>query len=363
MPRRSTVSYLLAVVLTLLLLLWLAFGNLQAFRDEAPESAAQEDDSAGLARVEVRLDEAQDYQPTLLAQGNLSARQAVDLRARIEGRVQRLPVKQGARVEEGTVLLELDQEDLPQQLARAQAELESAQAEYEGARSLEKRDLISRTELLKFTTELAQAQAEAASLREALAKTRPQAPFTGILDRLDVDPGDSLQVGESYGLLIDPSQLKAEAQIPQRDAQGLEPGLEVEVTLLDGRTLEGELTHVANQANPQTRSFAVEALIDNPDSLRLAGASATLRIARPSRQAHALSPALLVLDDKGRLGVKAVDDQQQVVFHPVTLLSATSERAWVSGIPEKLRLITLGGGFVEPGERVEVVDAASPQES
>jgi multidrug efflux system membrane fusion protein len=61
---------------------------------------------------------------------------------------------------------------------------------------------------------------------------------------------------------------------------------------------------------------------------------------------------LLSLDKAGRHGVKWVDDEQTVQFTPVQLISVDNQGAWVSGLPHKVALITLGQGFVEPGQQV-----------
>ena len=100
------------------------------------------------------------------------------------------------------------------------------------------------------------------------------------------------------------------------------------------------------------RSFRIEVKVDNPQALRLAGASATLHVQTGEALAHRLSPALLSLDKAGRHGVKWVNEQQQVEFTPVQLISVDNQGAWVSGLPNKVALITLGQGFVEPGQQV-----------
>ncbi|GHC18678.1 efflux RND transporter periplasmic adaptor subunit [Aidingimonas halophila] len=350
--KRPSPPVLLACVLVLGLALWLALGDLQRFRSEPPDEKTDERPEA-LTRVEVVNSQAEIYTPHLITQGQLAADKEVELRAREAGVVESLTVAEGDEVDAGDELLQLDQEDLPAQLDRARAELESAQAELDGAERLRERDLISRNEQLNLAAALAQAVAEVASLEQSLEHTRPKAPFTGTVDRLDVETGDLLQVGETYALLIDNRNLEAQAHVAQRDVMPLEPGLPVVVTLLDGTELEGELSHVASRAEESTRSFAVEARLDNPDRRRVAGASATLSIELPQRQAHAISPALLALDDEGRLGVKAVDDNDRVVFRPVTRLATNSDRAWVAGLPDQVRLITLGAGLVEAGERVD----------
>ncbi|TFH88516.1 efflux RND transporter periplasmic adaptor subunit [Billgrantia azerbaijanica] len=353
MLRRPPTSYLLAAALLLGLLLWLAFGDLQRFRSEAPP-AAQGERSAPM-RVEYRLSEAEAYRPQLVVQGQLEPVHELELRTRRAGRVAELPVALGARVSEGERLLRLAPDALEAQLARAEAQLEQARAALAGAEELRRRELMSRPDLLRRRADVSAAAAEVAELRESLDQTRLTAPFAGVLDRLDVEPGEVLQAGDTFGRLVDDRRLTASAWVAQREVLGLEPGQGVEATLLDGSRLEGTLTHVARRADPATRTFYLEATLDNPERRRLAGASATLSITRDTRRVHRLSPALLVLDDAGELAVKHLDGDDRVVVSRVTLVDANAEAARVAGLPERVRLITLGGGFVTAGERVTAV--------
>jgi multidrug efflux system membrane fusion protein len=137
----------------------------------------------------------------------------------------------------------------------------------------------------------------------------------------------------------------------------LQPGLEVEARLLDGTALPGSLTFVASLAESSTRSFRVEARIDNPELRRIAGSSATLSIRLPEQQAHRLSPALLVLGDDGQVGIKAVNAEKKVEFLPVRILSFDPEGVWVGGLSGEVEIITLGAGFVAAGDAVNPVNA------
>ncbi|AJD48940.1 RND family efflux transporter MFP subunit [Isoalcanivorax pacificus W11-5] len=356
MPSRvPSRSVLLAVVLTVLLLLWLLLGDRQTFRADAPEAQAGRE--ATLPRVEVVVRHAQPHAASIRAQGQLLPWREVELRARVAGQVQRRRVEEGDRVASGAVLLEIDREDLPAQLARSEAELAARQAELDGAEKLHGRQLVSANELLRLKASVAEAQADEATLRQRLAHTRPVAPFAGVINRIDAEPGDFLQVGDNYTHLVDDATLRASAWVGQREVLQLAVGQAVQVTLLDGSEMTGEVNFIASRADENTRSYRVEVTVPNPEHRRIAGASATLDIALPAQPAHRVSPALLVLDDAGRMGVKYLDDDDQVQFGAVRLLSASSSAAWVAGLPETLRLISLGGGFVEPGAKVEAVPA------
>ncbi len=361
MPRRlPPLPPLLAIAVTLALVAWLAFGDLQRFQDTAPESEPAEEPTP--PRVEVSEREAEAHAPQLILQGHLEADRELTLRVRQTGRVEALPVAAGSRVEAGTVLLALAREELPARLEQAEAELTLARAELAGADDLRRRQLISNTDYLRLQSGAARAAAEVASLRRQLDDTRPTAPFDGVLDRLDVELGELLQVGEPFGRLVDDRHLVARAWVPQRDAHELETGLPAELRLLDGSRLAGEVSLVGRRAEEAARTFAVEARVANPEGRRLAGASATLVITLPERQVHRLSPALLELDDEGQLAVKHLDDEERVLRTPVTLVDAATDEARVAGLPERVRLITLGGGLVAPGERVAPV-AAEPAEA
>lgn len=355
--RSPSRPVLMAFALVAILALWLAFGDLASFRDEAPEAGAVSQTPP--ARVEIMARDASDFAPRLLVQGQLKAEYEVELRARHSGQVASLPVSQGSRVAKGDVLLEIDQQALPARLNQAQSELSLAQAELDGAERLRTRSMISETEYLRMQSQLSRARAEVATLRRELEDTRPQAPFAGRLDRLDVDPGDELQSGETWGLLIEDNRLIAKGWVPQRQALGLDVGLPATVRLLDGSELNGVLSNISRRADDATRSFAIEVMLDNPEQRRLAGASATIELTLPTRRVHRVSPGLLSLNPEGQLALKHLDDQDRVVLTPVELVSSDADQARVAGLPEHIRLITLGAGFVAPGEKVEPVAAAS----
>ena len=72
--------------------------------------------------------------------------------------------------------------------------------------------------------------------------------------------------------------------------------------------------------------------------------------------AHRLPSALLSLDDQGVLGVKSVNNEGRVVFHEAHIERADGDAVWLSGLPDELKIITRGQGFVQPGEQVRVTD-------
>lgn len=343
-----------ALLLAVALLLWLLSGDQLSSRDSAPEAVAPVTEQVPVA---VEWSTAQPYRRQVALQGQVEPWQSVDLRAQVSATVEHLPLERGAQVAQGDLLLQLSEDDRRSRLMQARAQLAYSRSQLEAGQSLRRQGLNAQTDLLRLQSELAVAEQAVRSAELALEHTRPVAPFDGVLDRLDVDPGDYLAAGQIWGRLLDTAVLRVRAQVPQQQVAELEVGQQAEVTLLDRRTLSGVVSHISREADSATRSFSVEIRLENPEGLRIAGASASVRIDTGSVDAHRISTALLTLDEAGQLGVLYLEPDDRVQFAPVQLISTGTEGSWVSGLPEDLRLITLGGGFVLPGQQVKVHQA------
>lgn len=347
----------IAVLLALILLLWLASGEMLRAQEEAPEPTDGSRPATELPRVEVQVIRAQTYGAEQVAQGQLLPVREVEIRSQTSSHLASRMVELGDVVAAGDSLFQLNNEDRQVQLARAEADLALAEAELRAGERLLERELMSQTDYLRLQAAISSARAarEQAELQQEYTHIR--APFAGIIDRLPVEEGDFIQVGESLGALVDVRALELSAFVPQQQVHALQVGLPVEARLLDGSRLSGQLRYVAARADSDTRSFRVEALIDNPDLRRIAGGSATIAIKLPLQQAHRLSPAYLVLDDEGQLGVKIVNEQSRVEVVPVSIIGFDTDGVWLEGLPQEAMLITQGGGFVEAGQAVNALRA------
>lgn len=340
----------IAIIFALVLVVWMLLGDRLRLREEPP--GEQQKPQQSLAKVQVRDFEAAPWSKGLIVQGQLEPWYQVAVAAQVSGRVVSMFKQQGDEVKADEVLLEISDEGRAARLEQAEATVALRQQELRSAETLEKSRLIAETELQRLRSDLADAQAQRVVDRLAVAYNRPKAPFDGLVDRRHVDPGELVSAGTALMDVIQIERLKVVAHIPQQDVGELQIGQEVTIELLDGRTLQGEISFISYAANPQTRAYYFEVAADNPKRLRVAGASATLHIPLPSVMAHQISPALLSLNGKGQLGVHAVDAEDKVQFHAVDILKVDGNNAVVQGLPERLRLITLGAGFVQPGQQV-----------
>lgn len=347
----------LSLLIVVGLVLWMASGEVKVAQQEAPDMP--EDTASERVRVEVDTLESRLYEPTLMLQGQLEPWRTVAISAGVAGTVEELMVRQGERVTRGQTLLRLSDDGRQSAVDRWQSRIRKLEADLAAAQRLGSSNLASQSDILGLQSDLAGARAELAQARNATGDLSPEAPFDGVVNRRHVDLGALVQPGTGMMELVQVDRLKATGQIPQQSVHQVREGQSVTIRLLDGGTLDGEVSFVASAADPETRSFAVEVAVENPEMKRVAGGSATLRIALPETRATFISPAYLTLGDDGRPGVRYVDERDQVVFRTVQLLNVTTDGAWVSGLPDEIRLITRGGGFTAIGEEVEPVDRDS----
>ncbi|WP_100639880.1 efflux RND transporter periplasmic adaptor subunit [Marinobacter salexigens] len=356
MSKAKWSSLGLSLIVVIALIIWLATGEVKVANTDAPaEPKAAEKE---LTRVQVTRLNAQLYEPGLLLQGQLEPWRAVTVSARVAGTVETIAADLGDSVKTGDVLLTLSEDGRGAGVLRWQARVKQLEADLSAVQKLGSRNLASQSEALGLESDLAAARAELEGAQLAVSHLKPKAPFDGVINRKEVESGSLVQVGSPLYELVRIDRLKAKGQVPQQSVAQVAPGQKVRVRPLDGEALYGVVSFVASAANPETRSFAIEVAVENPDQERIAGGSANLRVALADVQATFISPAYLSLGDDGRPGVKYVDEQNKVVFRTVKLLSVATDGAWVTGLPDETRLITRGAGFVNEGEQVQPVDAS-----
>ena len=184
-----------------------------------------------------------------------------------------------------------------------------------------------------------------------LNRTEVKAPFSGYIEKI-VKPGNFLERGQICATIIQLNPITFVAEVPESDINKVNEGQQVVLNLITGETIEGKLTFVSKSASSLTRTFKVEAEIENKNGLIRDGITSEMIIKTSKIKAHKITPSVLMLNDKGILGIKVIRDLEIVKFLPVTILEDSEDGIWVTGIPNQIQLITQGQGFVEDCQKV-----------
>ncbi|NIR31159.1 MAG: efflux RND transporter periplasmic adaptor subunit [Gammaproteobacteria bacterium] len=308
-----------------------------------------------LTRVRVREFQARPVRREIVINGRTAPNRAVDLRAETDGRVVALGADRGSRVSKGDLIARLDLRDRKARLVEARAAVKQHALQYEAARKLRRKEFFSETQLAEVKARLEAARAAVERIEIDIAHTTVRAPFDGVLQERAVELGDFVDVGNAVARLVDDDPLVVIGEASEQEVGRLAAGDTGTAVLVTGETVEGKIRYIATEADDATRTFRVELTIPNSDGALHAGVTTEIRLTARPVTAHYISSALLALDDSGAVGVKGVDGRNVVRFYPVEIVRSSAEGVWVTGLPEKVRLITVGQGFVHPGDTVDPV--------
>lgn len=289
--------------------------------------------------------------------GITEADKRATLAARSAGIIEELPVRQGDRVEKGDLILKLEAEGREAAVETARQLLDQREAEAEAARRLTEAGNLPPLQLDNALSALAQARSQLEAAEAELKRSRLIAPFSGLIDKVEVELGSSVQQGATVATLLSLDPILVVGEVSERDLRYLKTGDEAEVRLVNGEVLKGKVRYISRDATDATRTFRVEVAIDNPDRVAPAGMTAEITLRAEPVPAVVLPRSVITLSAEGDLGVRGINEDNEVVFYPIDLVDDTPRGLVLGGIPEDVRVIVAGQELTTEGDIVNPVPA------
>jgi membrane fusion protein (multidrug efflux system) len=329
---------------------------------------------------------------TVEVPGRLQAVRTAEVRARVDGIVQRRLYEEGTDVRAGQALFAIDPRELRAELSAVQATLARAEATHANAAQDVKRyeglvaqQAISQQEydtavarLRTAEADVAQARAQVETAELDLSYTTVKAPIAGRAGRAEVTEG-ALVSGSSATLLttieqLDPiyvnfSQSSSDLLTVRREIESgtlKVPALDrvtVQLVLEDGSVYSrpGRLNFLDLRIDEATGTAALRAEFPNPDRALLSGQFVRARIEAGVRPQALLIPQRAVTVTPGGASVMVVGAKEVVENRPVSV-GELRGGSWVilSGLTAGERVIVDGLQFARPGQPVRITTEDAP---
>ncbi|RED53599.1 efflux RND transporter periplasmic adaptor subunit [Aestuariispira insulae] len=330
--------------------------------DETGIEPGQEQTVAAIEQAEIKAkdvtvqttrSQAEMHQAKLSVNGQTDFDREVIVRSEAIGQITAVKMEEHHPVQKGDIIARIAIDDRQAKLEEAKALLEQRRIEYSAAQKLAKRGFQSEVKHAEAAANLSAAKSYLRQAEINLRNTAIKAPFDGIVQVKSVEIGDYVEANTEIATIIDMDPIYVKGQVSEREIGAVELGAVSEVTLINGRVVNGIVSRVAAAANTETRTFEVAVEVPNTDGRIPAGITASLLLPSKHIMAHRLSPALLTLNDEGLVGVKIVDATGTVQFLPVTIIEDTKQGMWVSGLPQEADIITVGQEYVQHGQHVK----------
>jgi len=354
------VSWLIAFLIAAAAVAWV--GSSYIFPPAEETVAAGEEPAAVEAppaeahqpAVRVMTVSAQPMTSALGLQGRTIANRQTEVRSEVDALVAEIMVERGDTVAEGQLIARMAVQDRQARVREAEALVTQRQIEFEAAERLNNQGYRSDTDVAQARALLDSAEAALELARINLERINIRAPFGGVLAERPIEVGNYIRVGDTVATILDLDPITVAGQVAERYLGQIEYGTVAQVTFINGQTVPGVVSFIAPTTDPATRTYRVEVEVPNPDGRIIEGLTARLDLPIQQVEAHLLSPAVLNLSDGGEVGVYAVNEENVVEFHPGSIVGSNGELIWLGGLPETLRIIVVGQGFVTPGTAVEV---------
>jgi multidrug efflux system membrane fusion protein len=335
------------------------FSSVGSAQNEAPVAPAEtaEQPKAPLRTVAVITPPRLMHARAIRISGHTEAEKRVTLATRVMGVIERLPVKQGQRVERGDLIMRLNAEDKEAAIRMAESVVSQRQAEFDAAERLVGGGNAPKLQVDQARAALATAKSQLEAAKAELAQYEIYAPYNGLIDRVPVQRGSTILAGAEVATLINLDPLLAVGEVSERDLKYLKIGDTADIKLVDGNTVQGTLRYISRDASSATRTFGIEVAIPNEDKTLPAGMTAEITLLAQPTDSVMLPRSVVTLSSNGDLGIRAVDPGNKVVFYPIDLVDDTPKGLVLAGIPAEARVIVAGQDLVSEGDEVKPVEA------
>jgi membrane fusion protein, multidrug efflux system len=324
-----------------------------------------------------------DFPIRVVSVGTVQARNAVDVKVRVDGQLQRVLFTEGQDVKAGQVLAQLDQAPLTAQLQQAvatqqkdQATLENAKLDFArysklvgiGAATTQSVD-TARAQVNALTATVAADAALVQNDQLQLGFTTLTAPFTGRVGAREADLGAIVHVTDTTGIVtltqmepIDVLFSVPQDVLPEVLANQAKSPLPVAVTTRTGSDAlaQGVLTFIDSQVDPATGQVKLKGAFANVDRKLWPGELVTARVLLRTDKARVAVPSRAIVNTQAGTQVYVIGADGKAQLRPVRTGAAVDGLTEIdSGVAVGDLVVFDGQSRLNPGVSVAAKTVAA----
>ncbi|MGL6259055.1 efflux RND transporter periplasmic adaptor subunit [Vibrio sp. WXL103] len=322
-----------------------------------PAHASQLPRSARALPVELQEVQSVLWGERLVAIGSVFARHQVELVSQVEGVITGLPVQDTQNVNQGQLLVQLDDRQAKASLAQADAQLKEDKRLLTEMVRLHERNSLPESSLLtqRAKVQISQAKRDAAAV--TLSYYQTVAPFNGMTGLTMLTEGQYVQRGEALITLTDVKSLYVDFNLPSHYLSQLKPSqsLELRFDALPDTVFYSEISSIDPQIDPQSRNLQVRTELYNPDALLRPGLLAQIRVSLDDEYVNVVPTSAVFY--RGVNSYLYVVDKEGVARQTLVTLGSTDAALTqvIAGVVPGDQVVSSGVGKVNNGTLVQDV--------
>ena len=341
-----------AILVLSALLLWMLTGIFQNSSNSNDINSLKINTEETIIKVKAKKIKSELRQSNVLVQGRTESNRNVLVSSETNGIVKEIFVKKGDFVKKDQILCKLSTDSRKAKLDEAKALMLQKKLEWDASKVLVEKGYRSQTKAAGSKAAYDASKALVIQMEEELENINIRSPFDGFFNDNLAEVGDFLSIGMPCGQVVDYNPILVIGQVSEQEIKKIKSDIQGYAVLSTGEKLNGLLSYVSKTADSKTRTFRIELEINNSNFEIKDGITAELFIPTKKVQAHLIPPSSLTLDSEGKIGIRHISPNNEVIFSDVEIIGDEKELIWVSGLPEEITLITIGQEFVIEGQKV-----------
>jgi membrane fusion protein (multidrug efflux system) len=306
------------------------------------------------------------YNHYIELQGSVNTKQNITLMPEMSGILTHVYVKEGQRVTKGQVLARIDDGGMSQSIEQMKVQAQLAKTTFQRQERLWNQKIGSEIQYLQAKAGYESQQSAIKSMQQQLSKTLVTAPFSGVIDDVITERGNTVSLGATQVLrIVNLDDMYIEVEVPENYITSVRKGTQVDVEFpVLGEIVKSIVRQTSYFINPANRSFKIEIPVDNIKGNIKPNLTARLKINDYSSAAAILIPLAVISENQnGDQYVMVASDLQEgglyktaITKRIVITTGKTSENMIeiTSGLEEGDNVIVEGARSVKEGQQIRI---------
>ena len=351
---------LITIVIVTVVIFLIALPKLNLFKSKESPLQANDPTKRPKLLVEAQIIGESKLDNKLIVTGSVLPNESLELKSESSGKITNILFQEGKPVTKGSLLLEINNDDIEAQLQKQQYNRKlNRDNEFRQHKLLEK-EAISQEEYDNALNRLNTTVADIKLLEAQLEKTRIKAPFDGIIGLRYVSLGAYISPSVVVATLYNISPAKIEFAIPARYSAQVKPGEKIYCRVENDLTIyEGLVYAVEPKIDSETRTLKIRAQADNQSGTLLPGQFVKVELILKSQANALLVPTEAVIPDQGGKKVFIFNSGKAKEVKIETGIRTESALEVLSGLKAGDTILTTGILQLRQGLDVEVIKIQS----
>jgi membrane fusion protein (multidrug efflux system) len=296
--------------------------------------------------------------------------QNIEIRAKVKGFIETINVDEGQVVKKGQLLFTIRPREYEAELAKAQAQVKTAELEMQNVKTLADKGIVSKNELALSVAKLNEVKAEAAMAELYVSYTKITAPFDGIIDRLKFKAGSLIDEGTLLTTLSNNKEVYAYFNVTEQEYLDFKTqanskskmGAKLLLANNQPHKYKGAIETIEGEFDNNTGTIAFRAKFPNPELLLKHGETGKVQLTFDLKNALII-PQKATFEVQDKMYVYVIDQNNIVKTRPIVIKQKISNIYIIeSGIQSSEKILLEGIQSVKEDEKIESI-FVSPQQA